>query len=452
MSPSQDLLARSRAAVWHPCTQMQRHETLPIVPIIRGEGSWLYGEQGARYLDAVSSWWVNLFGHNEPRIKAAISRQMDQLEHVMLAGFTHRPVVELSERLGALSGLGHAFYGSDGASATEIALKMSFHYWRNQGQPEKTRFVHLENSYHGETVGALAVTDIPLFRQTYAPLLLEGLSVPCPDNRHASTDINAEQLAEHAAQAVEQCFATQHQQIAAMIVEPLVQGAAGMAMYHPHYLRRIRELCDRYHVLLIADEIAVGFGRTGRFFAHQHAEITPDFLCLSKGITGGYLPLSVVLTTDAVYHAFYDPDVTRGFLHSHSYTGNPLACAAALAVLDIFEQDQVLQCNKQKAEAFTQQLQGLCDLPWVTHFRHCGMIWAFDVVCERNDFALAFFREMLEHECLVRPIGKTVYFMPPYCTTEADITHLYHATRASLAAVCGNQTTPTHTTVEPKMA
>lgn len=429
---SQDWLARSRAAVWHPCTQMKRHETLPIVPIARADGIWLEDFDGKRYIDAVSSWWVNLFGHNQPRIKQAIKDQLDTLEHVILAGFTHQPVVALSEKLAALSGLGHAFYGSDGASATEIALKMSFHYWRNIGQTGKQRFVSLENSYHGETAGALAVTDVPLFSTTYAPLLKENYRAPSPDSRLAAAGESAEDVALRAADALAALLHEKHHEIAALIVEPLVQGAAGMAMYHPAYLQRARALCDQYQIHLIADEIAVGFGRTGTLFAYQLAGITPDFLCLSKGITGGYLPLSCVLTTNTVFQAFYDDDVTRGFLHSHSYTGNPLACRAALEVLAIFEEESVLARNCDTAARFSQHLARVVAHPAVRHFRHQGMIWAFDVDCTRHDFAVAFFSGMLARGCLVRPIGKTVYFMPPYIIEEAHMLQLVESTCAVL--------------------
>jgi adenosylmethionine-8-amino-7-oxononanoate aminotransferase len=400
---------------------MKQHETLPLVPIARGEGVWLSDFDGRRYLDAVSSWWVNLFGHCNPRINAALRDQLDQLEHVMLAGFTHQPVVELSERLARLSGLGHCFYGSDGASATEIALKMSFHYWRNTGRPAKTRFVSLQNGYHGETVGALSVTDVALFKDTYAPLLRESAQVPTPDWRHAEPGESARDYALRCGAALRAHLERHHQETAALILEPLVQGAAGMGMYDAEYLRRARAICDEFEVHLIADEIAVGFGRTGTMFAYQQAGIKPDFLCLSKGITGGYLPLSVVLTTDAVYQAFYHDDTARGFLHSHSYTGNALACRAALAVLDIFEQDDVIAANRVKAANFNHIAAPLRAHPRVRNFRHVGMIWAFEVTDAAPGFARKFFEEGLKRGLLLRPIGNTVYFMPPYVINEEEI-------------------------------
>ena len=412
--------------MWHPCTQMKVHETLPLVPIARGDGAWLFDFDGRRYLDAVSSWWVNLFGHANPRINAALHAQLDELDHVLLAGFTHRPVVELSERLAQLApeGLGHAFYGSDGASATEIALKMSFHYWRNRGMPGKRGFVGLAGGYHGETLGALAVTDVALFRATYAPLLNANAIVPCPDTR-AGVTVAA------AAAALDAFLAQHHAATAALILEPLVQGASGMVMYDAAYLAHAREITARYGVHLIADEIMTGFGRTGTLFAWEQAQAAaPDFLCLSKGVTGGYLPLSCVLTTDAVYAAFYADDVGRGFLHSHSYTGNPLACRAALAVLDIFHDDDVIAGNRARAGRWAALLAPLAAHPKVRHFRQCGMIFAFDVDTMRTDFPQWCFAEALAAELLLRPIGRTLYLMPPYILTDHDMALLATRTLA----------------------
>ena len=431
------LLRRSLDAVWHPCTQMKVHETLPLVPIRSGEGPWLIDFEGRRYLDAISSWWVNLFGHANPRINAALRDQLERLDHVMLAGFTHEPVVALSEKLSALTGhaLGHCFYASDGASAVEIALKMSFHFWRNSGRPGKNRFLSLAGSYHGETLGALAVTDVALFRDAYAPLLRAGDTVPSPDGRLAGEGQSPRDAAVAAAVALEAYLTEHHAEIAAFIVEPLVQCATGMAMHDPEYLRRARALCDHYGVHLIADEIAVGCGRTGTFFAHEQAAIVPDFLCLSKGISGGTLPLSVVMTTDAVYAAFYDDSTARGFLHSHSYTGNPLACRAALATLAIFEEDGVIEANRRLAAQLNERAKALAADPRVRDFRNTGMIWAFDAATNDPLFARRFHQAAMERGLLLRPLGNTVYFMPPYVIGGAEIELLVGGTQAALDAV-----------------
>ena len=417
------LLERSLAAVWHPCTQMKQHEALPLVSVARGAGCWLYDFDGRRYLDAISSWWVNLFGHCNPRINAALADQLGRLEHVLLAGFSHEPVVELSERLARAAGgrLGHCFYASDGASAVEIALKMSFHYWRNCGEPRKTRFVSLAGSYHGETLGALSVTDVRLFKDTYAPLVMASSQVASPDWRLAEKGESARDFAARSAQALERHLDQHHAETAALIVEPLVQGATGMAMYDAEYLRRARAICDRYRVHLIADEIMTGFGRTGTFFAFDQAGIVPDFLCLSKGITGGYLPLSAVMTRDAVYQAFYDDDTARGFLHSHSYTGNTLACRAALATLDIFEAEHVIEANRAKSARITAAAQVIARHPRVRHFRNTGMIWAFEVETQDPHFSRRFHAQALEQELLLRPLSNTVYFMPPYVISDEEI-------------------------------
>lgn len=438
-----NLLVRSLSAVWHPCSQMKHYENFPLLPIARGSGVWLYDYDKKRYLDAVSSWWVNLFGHCDPRISAAITDQLGKLEHVMLAGFTHEPVVQLSERLRELApkGLGHCFYASDGASATEIALKMSAHYWRNSGKPDKMQFISLENSYHGETLGALSVTDVALFRTAYGPLVRQQATVPSPDWRKAAAGESAEVYALRCADALELHLQRHHAQLAAFIIEPLVQGAAGMAMYHPIYLQRARQLCDEYDVHLIADEIAVGMGRTGTMFACEQAPtlspptsfhgskgITPDFLCLSKGITGGYLPLSVVMTRDEVYQAFYGDEMTSGFLHSHSYTGNPLACRAALATLDIFAQDNVLAMNRSKVEYLNEIAAPLREHRAVRNWRNTGMVWAFEVETAQRDFAQRCFALALDNELLLRPIGNTIYFMPPYIIGEAEMDMLVNRT------------------------
>ena len=439
-----DLLTRSLAAVWHPCTQMKQHEQFPLLAITHGLGPWLFDTDGKRYFDAISSWWVNLFGHANPRINAALRDQLDQLEHVMLAGCTHEPVVQLSERLGALTGgaLGHCFYASDGASATEIALKMSHHYWRNRGRATKKSFISLKGGYHGETLGALSVTDVPLFRDSYAPLLRDNFTVASADARQAINGESPVDVARRVAADLEQLLEHEHNNIAALIVEPLVQCAGGFAMYDPEYLRLVRGLCDQHDVHLIFDEIAVGCGRTGTFFAHEQAAlngkiIRPDFLCLSKGISGGYLPLSIVMSSDDVYQAFYDDSAARGFLHSHSYSGNPLACRAALAVLDIFAQDDVIKANRKRAAFLTAQLQPLRTHSRVRHFRQCGMIWAFDAVDVPSDFPRRFATAAQQRELLLRPIDNTVYLMPPYVIDDASAVWLAQNVIDTLNEVLG---------------
>jgi adenosylmethionine-8-amino-7-oxononanoate aminotransferase len=423
---------RSLRSVWHPCTQMQHHEGVPLIALSHGRGAWLYDQEGRRYLDAISSWWVNLFGHANPRINAALKDQLDRLEHAMLAGFTHEPVVRLSERLSQLTDgvLGHCFYASDGASAVEIALKMSFHAWRNAGLNDKQEFVCVKGGYHGETIGALAVTDVPLFKDAYGPLLRAAHVVASPDARGALEGETAQDVARRAARDVERLFAERGKHIAAIIIEPLVQCATGMAMHDPLYLCLVRALCDHYQVHLILDEIAVGCGRSGTFFACEQATVDgkiawPDFLCLSKGISGGYLPLSLVMTKDDIYQKFYSIDVTRGFLHSHSYTGNPLACRAALATLDIFIEDDVLRNNRVRAARLTQALAPLAQHEQVCHFRQRGMIWAFDAVqsdpAANATFSSRFAANAAAQELLLRPIGRTVYLMPPYILGDDDM-------------------------------
>lgn len=398
----------------------------PPIAIARGEGVWLIDHDGKRYLDAISSWWVNLFGHGHPTIKAAIAAQLDQLEHVMLAGFTHRPAIELAEALVAVApaGLSRVFYTDNGASAVEVALKMSFHYWRNLGQPAKQRFVALTGSYHGETLGALSVTDVGLYRDTYDALLVKPLLAPAPDAHGETGNEDA------AATAIEALLAAHGHEIAAVIVEPLIQCAGGMRIYGPAYLQRLRAACDRHRVHLIADEIATGFGRTGTLFACEQAAISPDFMCLSKGLTGGFLPLAAVLTTDAVFAAFYaEYQSQRAFLHSHSYTGNPLACAAALATLKIFAREPVLERNRELGHWLDQAFAPLADHPHVANLRRLGTIIAFDLVAERDGAVpypweerrgLDLHRTALAHGVLLRPIGNVVYAMPPYVLDRAQ--------------------------------
>jgi len=432
------LVDRSLAAVWHPCTQMKQHESFPLVAITKGKGAWLYDENGKALLDSISSWWTNLFGHSNPRINQAITAQLEKIEHVMLAGFTHPPVIELSEKLSALTHhhLGHVFYASDGASAVEIALKMSHHYWQLNGKLQKKKFVCLENGYHGETLGALAVTDVAIFREAYGSLLQDVFTITSPDARKAKSGESAKDVAIYAAKQLEALFIKEHHNISAIIVEPLVQCAGQMAMHSPEYLRLVRSLCDRYEVHLIADEIAVGCGRSGKFFACEHAGIWPDFLTLSKGISGGYLPLSLCLTTDKIYQAFYGDQTQQGFLHSHSYTGNPLACAAALACLEIFEADQVLEKNIERSKVLANAFTWAKTDARIEHWRQQGMILAFDVKrdCIKNitTFAREMFANSLDQGVLIRPIGNTIYVMPPYILTPEETMQLGNAVQLAL--------------------
>lgn len=440
-----DLAQRDLRHIWHPCTQMHDHERVPMVPIVRGEGAWLIDADGRRYLDGISSWWTNLFGHANPRIAAALADQARTLEHVIFAGFTHPVAIELAERLVQITprGLEKVFFADNGSAAIEVALKMSFHYWLNQGHGEKTRFIALTGSYHGETLGALSVSDVALYRKTYAPLLLTPILAPSPDAYEGEPGESPEQIATRRLQAMRVLLERHAHETCAVIVEPLVQCAGGMRMYHPSYLSGLRALCDHYHVHLIADEIAVGFGRTGTLFACEQADIAPDFMCLSKGLTGGTLPLSAVLTTLHVYEAFYaEYSSGKAFLHSHSYTGNPLACRAALETLAIFHDEPVLARNRVLAGHLAERLAPLREHPHVADVRQQGMIAAVELVADkatRRGFSaeerrgLRVYLHGLEHGALLRPLGNVIYFMPPYVVSEGDIDHLVNVASEGIA-------------------
>jgi adenosylmethionine-8-amino-7-oxononanoate aminotransferase len=429
---------RDLAVLWHPTTQMKDHEWLPLLPVRSGQGVWLEDMEGKRYIDAISSWWVNLFGHANAHISAAVSEQARCLEHVILAGVTHEPAVRLAEKLVGITpaGLERVFFADSGASAVEISLKMSFHYWRNVGEQGRRRFVTLSNSYHGDTLGALSVGDAGLFKAVYEPLLMEPLVAPSPD----CFALPEEQWDEHAANKLAEMrkiFAQHEDQICAVIIEPLVQCAGGMRMYPPSYLTGLRALCDEYRVHLIADEIAVGFGRTGTMFACDQGGISPDFMCLSKGLTGGYLPMSAVMTNNTVYEAFYDEYTTlRGFLHSHSYTGNALACAAALATMELFEQRDVLADNRVLAAQMMDAISPLRDHPHIGDIRQTGMITAVEMVAKREPMiqydwkerrGMKVYEYAMEQGILLRPIGNVVYFMPPYVINSDEISLMARA-------------------------
>ena len=441
---TRELIERDLAHVWHPCTQMKDHENIPLIPIAKAEGIWLEDFDGNKYIDAISSWWVNIFGHANKTINSAIAKQAESLEHVLLAGFSHQPVIDLSERLAEITPepLQKCFYADNGSSAVEVALKMSFHYWQNIGQPKKTKFITLKNSYHGETVGALSVGDVELYKETYQPLLMEVIVVPGADTYNKPDEEDENDYVERMFENMESTLAQHHDEVCAVIVEPLVQCAGYMRMYPAKYLELLRAACDRYGVHLIADEIAVGFGRTGTMFACEQANIAPDFMCLSKGLTGGYLPLSVVLTTNHVYESFYDDYATlRAFLHSHSYTGNPLACAAALATLNIFAQKDVINRNLALIDRIKHCSEAFVEHPNVGHVRQTGMIFAVEMVQDRETKTsfdwrerrgLRAYQHALNNHVLLRPLGNVLYFMPPYVIEPNQIELVLEVMRESI--------------------
>jgi adenosylmethionine-8-amino-7-oxononanoate aminotransferase len=446
-SPS-DWVRRDLAHVWHPCTQMKDHESVPMIPLRAGSGVWLEDLSGKRYIDGISSWWVNLFGHSNPRINAAVTAQLGRLEHAIFAGFTHEPAITLAEELVRIAppGLNRCFFADNGSAAIEVAVKMSFHFWRNTGQQRKSRFITLSNSYHGETLGALAVGNVDLYKSIYRPLLMDVITVPSPDSFEREAGVSEADHARRMFAPMETAIAENHAEVAAVIVEPLVQCAGGMRMYDPLYLQLLREACTRHGVHLIADEIAVGFARTGTMFACEQAGITPDYLCLSKGLTGGYLPLSVVLTSDPIYDAFYDEYVKlNAFLHSHSYTGNPLACAAANATLAIFREEPVLERNHRLAEKLRASVEHLRDHPHVAEIRQRGLILAIELMKNpktrtpwpwQERRGLRIYRHALDHGALIRPIGTTIYFMPPYVIQPSEIDTLARIATEGVELAC----------------
>lgn len=420
-----ELLRLDRAHIWHPCTQEKDHELLPPIPIARGEGVWLIDVDGKRYIDGVSSWWVNLFGHNHPRLNRALMEQAQKISHHIFAGFTHQPAIELAEILcnKTPGNLSKVFFADNGSSAIEAALKMSFQYWQQSSQPRKTRFLSLSEAYHGETLGALSVGGCELYRDIYRPILIKGLQAQGPDCFRCPFGKMRENCHAECFTALETLAEAHHDEIAAIIVEPLIQAAAGMRIYPPVYLQKLRSLCDRLHIHYIADEIAVGFGRTGKMFANEHAGVAPDILCLSKGITGGYLPLSVVLTTEDIYRAFYDdyPSL-KAFLHSHSYTGNALACALAVEVQKIFADEGILEQLPEKMMQLDSLSGQFITLDHVGEFRRCGMVAAVELVQEREgkdgyDWkerrGYQVYQQALKRGALLRPLGNVIYFMPP---------------------------------------
>ena len=430
---SSHLVKKDLKVVWHPCTQMKDHEKIPMIPIKSGKGVWLYDYDGVKYLDAISSWWVNLFGHSNAYINKSIKSQLSQLEHVLLAGFTHEPAINLSERLIKLtpSKITKCFFTDNGSSSIDAAMKMSYHYWQNKKKKSKVKFIALSNSYHGETLGSLSVSNIDLYKKTYESILKETIIVDSPDSYNKAENISEEKHAEIMFDKMYQTIKKNHRDVCAVIVEPLIQCAGYMRMYHHKYLELLSEACREYNIHLIADEIAVGFGRTGTMFGFQQANITPDIICLSKGITGGYMTLSTILTTNDIYNAFYDEyEKLNAFLHSHSYTANPIACSAANATLDIFKDKDVIKKNKILSAHMRKCFESLKDHPHVSDVRQKGMVLAIELIKDKKRKVSYDWKERrgiraylhgLKNNVLMRPLGNVLYFMPPYVITKKEI-------------------------------
>lgn len=410
--------------IFHPCTQMKDHEKFPLIPIKSGKGVLLEDFEGNTYIDAISSWWVNTLGHSNAYINEKIKAQLDTLEHVLLAGFTHEPAIKLAKKLVEITpnGLSKVFFADNGSSGIEVALKMAFHYYTNRGE-KRDYFVSLSGSYHGETIGALSVSDMGLYKDIYTPILIKTLQASSPKNQTIEE-------AKRALLDMETLLQKHPKKVVSVIVEPLIQCAGNMNMYHPYYLSELRKLCDMYDVLLIADEVAVGFGRTGKLFACEWADITPDFMVLSKGLTAGYLPLSVVMLTNTIYDMFYCDYDTKGvksFLHSHSYTGNPLSATAALAGIEFLEKEAILEQNLILIKYIEEQSKRLRSLPKVSNIRQQGMIFAFDIIgyASEERIGLKIYEYALKNGVLLRPLGNVVYFMPPYIITQKEIEKVF---------------------------
>ncbi|MCF7975406.1 MAG: adenosylmethionine--8-amino-7-oxononanoate transaminase [Phycisphaerae bacterium] len=438
-------IERDLRTLWHPYTQMKDCETLPPILIERAQGLSLFDDQGHEYWDTISSWWCNIHGHNHPKIVEAITRQLATLDHVLFAGFSHKGAIELGERLVDITppGLTRVFYSDNGSTAVEVALKMSLQYWRNMGRPEKCQFVGLDKGYHGDTVGAMSVSGASAFTQAFAPMLFETHKVPTPDCYHCPKGQCQETCTAACIAELETLLKERHDQIAALILEPLLMGAAGMIVYPAEYLQKAAKIAQQYGVHLILDEVATGFGRTGRMFACEHAEVSPDFMCLSKGLTSGTLPLAVTLTTDAVFDAFYDDYPTgKTLYHGHTYTANPIGCAAAMATLDIFEQEHTLASVQTKAPGFAHRMQGFGDLEHVGHVRTIGLVAAMELVRDKatktpfdskQRIGLEIFKQGLKQGLILRPMGDVVYLYLPLCVTDEQVTIILDKTYGILS-------------------
>lgn len=400
-----NLTERDRKVLWHPYTQEK--SAPPPIGIVRGRGVWLETEDGRQILDGTSSWWVNIHGHAHPFLNAALAKQAGELEHTIFAGFTHKPAVELAEKLVALlpEGLSRIFYSDNGSTAVEVALKMAYQFWQNRGEQRKT-FVALDNAYHGDTFGAMAASGKSAFTAPFKSLLFDVLRAGNLEN-------------------IERIFRENSKEIAAVIVEPMLQGAGGMIMWEKEFLSGLRNLCDRYDVLLIADEVLTGFGRTGKMFACEHASVSPDIICLSKALTAGYLPLGVTAATEKIYEAFLSDDRLKTFFHGHSFTANPLACVVAVASLELFERENRLDKIAFINRKFTERLPKLLDLNCVKDVRIIGAVGIVELAAETDGYfanvGQNLYREFLRRDILLRPLGSVLYFMPPYVISEKEI-------------------------------
>jgi len=444
------LAAKDFEHIWHPCCQMKDYEELPSIIIDHGKGPYLYDVDGNAYLDIISSWWCNLLGHCNPKINASIKAQLDNLEHVIFVNFSHEPAINLVDELMKVlpKGLNKFNFADNGSAAVEIALKMAFQYYYQTGKPKKQRFMCLTEGYHGETIGALSVGSMDLFAQIYKPMMMNNIHVEAPDCYRCPFEKTRENCRCECFKHAEEAFVKHAEETAAIIVEPILQGCAGMRVYPALYLKKLRELCDKYDVLLIADEIATGFGRTGKMFACDHAGVTPDLMCISKALTGGYLPMSIVCTTDKIYNAFYD-DYNKGkqFMHSHTYAGNPIGCAAALAVLKILREDKILEKAQEKAVYFHKALEkAFLDHPNVGEIRHIGLINAIELVKDKmtkepypTDKRLGYeiYKKALPKGLLLRPLGNVIYFNPPLNVELEDLDKAIAIAKEAMEEVIG---------------
>ena len=425
---------RDLAHIWHPCSQMKDYETLPPMVIDHAKGPWLYDIHGKKYLDIVSSWWANLLGHCNPEINEAIKEQLDSLEHVIFANFSHRPAIELAERLAEITPdrINKFHFNDNGSSSVEAALKMCFQFYHQTGKPEKQRFMCLTEGYHGETIGALSVGSMDLFAKMYQPMMMDNIHVQAPDCYRCPYGKDREHCACECFEHAEKAFAEHAHETAAVIVEPLLQGSAGMRIYPPLYLKKLRALCDKYDVKLIADEIATGFGRTGTMFACEQAGISPDVMTISKGLTGGYLPMSVTCVSDEIYDAFYaDYGEGKAFPHSHTYAGNPIGCATALAVQKIMKEQHILETAAENAKWLTAELdKAFAHHPNVGEIRHIGLIHAIELVKDpetkepldaKKRTGYAIYKKALERGLVLRPLGDILYFNPPLNITREEL-------------------------------